>query len=326
MSQAVSPVLFWGKMKLKDCLQHFGCEMRPSIKVGFVDIVADNGVIVISGTIDEIREKLNLNTVAYGVPIVHPSAKMSSKSTTSIIKKGAKNNEILREMDEEKKRHQENMEALAVAHDIEAAKVKLEVLSMGDDDEMECGSDVDDESIVAHVEAPPAGFVLPNNKVGALQEKYQARGIFPLYTIIRKQGPPHGVSFTCQVNLGYLEFRATGNTKQAAKQAAAGKMLYSVVETNPFKEPGPVLKKDTSKVGELFLYNENYVPVGLGARNVTDIDAPALGRWSMPEMDSALAWMPPFMNRKERRARLNAVRCVTKGQIDAWEREPVGRI
>eukprot|EP01084_Bolivina_argentea_P158661 276359_1 len=155
MSQAVSPVVFWGKMKLKDCLQHFGCEMRPSPRVGFVDIVAENGVIVMSGTIDEIRERFNLNTVAYGVPIIHPSAKVSTKSATGIIKKGAKNNEILREIDEEKKRHQENMEALAVARDIEAAKAKLEVLTMMDDDDMECGSDADDESITAHVEAPP---------------------------------------------------------------------------------------------------------------------------------------------------------------------------
>jgi len=299
--------------------------MRPSLKVGLVDIVAENGVIVMSGTIDELRERLNLNTVAYGVPIIHPSAKVSTKSTASIIKKGAKNNEILREIDE-KKRHQENMEALAVARDIEVAKAKLEVLSMGDDEDMEYSSDVDDEPILAHVEAPPAGFILPNNKVGALQEKYQAKGIFPLYTIIRRQGPPHDVAFTCQVNLGFLEFRATGQTKQAAKQAAAGKMLYSVIDTDPFKEPGPVLKKDTSKAGELFLYNENYVPIGLGAQKVTGIDVPALGRWSMPEMDMAHAWMPPFMNRKERRARLNAVRSVTKGQIHAWERETVGRI
>jgi hypothetical protein len=298
--------------------------MRPSLREGFVDIVAEDGVIVMSGTIDQLRENLYLNTENYGEPIVHPSATVSTRSASTIIKKGAKNNPILAEMEEEKRRHQENMEVLAVARDIELAKAKLEILCIEDDDAMEGGSDVDDESVTAHVEAPPKGFILPNNKVGALQEKYQSRGIFPLYTVVRKQGPPHDVSFTCQVNLGYLEFRATGQTNQAAKQAAAGKMLYSVIDTNPFVEPGPVLPKDTSKTGVEFIYNENYVPPGLGAQDVAGIDAPALGRWSMPDMDRALAWAPPFMNRKERRARTNAIRRATQGQISTWEREPVG--
>jgi hypothetical protein len=297
--------------------------MRPSLREGFVDIVAEDGAIVMSGDIDQIRERLYLNTVAYGEPIVHPSAPRSARSSSIIKNKQVKDNAILHEMGKEKKRHQENMEALAVARDIEAAKSKLEILKIEDEEEMEGGSDVDDE-LYAHVEAPPKGFLLPNNKVGALQEKYQSRGVFPLYTVVRRQGPPHSVLFTCQVNLGYLESRATGQTKQAAKQAAAGKMLYSVIDTNPLVEPSLAPKKDKKKAGELFIYNENYLPPGLGARSFTDMDPPAPGRWSMPELDKAMSWPQPFLNRKERRARANAIRRVTQGKIGTWESEPVG--
>ena len=63
------------------------------------------------------------------------------------------------------------------------------------------------------------------NPVGALQERFQSRGISPTYQIIQAEGASHCPTFTYQVFLADLVAWGSGSSKKLAKQAAARAML-----------------------------------------------------------------------------------------------------
>merc|ERR1719474_730931 len=58
------------------------------------------------------------------------------------------------------------------------------------------------------------------NPIGALQERFQSRGIIPDYKFLNTDGQSHCPSFTFQVTVGDIASSGNGNTKKQAKQAA----------------------------------------------------------------------------------------------------------
>jgi len=63
------------------------------------------------------------------------------------------------------------------------------------------------------------------NPVGALQERFQSRGITPTYRVVQAEGASHAPTFSFQVILGELTSTGTGSSKKQAKHAAARAML-----------------------------------------------------------------------------------------------------
>merc|ERR1719312_890176 len=63
------------------------------------------------------------------------------------------------------------------------------------------------------------------NPVGALQERFQSRGITPAYQVVQAEGASHAPTFSFQVILGELTSTGTGSRKKQAKHAAARAML-----------------------------------------------------------------------------------------------------
>jgi len=63
------------------------------------------------------------------------------------------------------------------------------------------------------------------NPVGALQERFQSRGITPQYRVVQAEGASHAPTFAFQVILGDLTATGTGSSKKQAKHAAARAML-----------------------------------------------------------------------------------------------------
>lgn len=64
------------------------------------------------------------------------------------------------------------------------------------------------------------------NSVGVLQELALQRGWrLPEYTILQEAGPPHKREFTVTCRMESLSEKAVGNSKKAAKKAAAEKMM-----------------------------------------------------------------------------------------------------
>ncbi|CAJ1079435.1 interferon-inducible double-stranded RNA-dependent protein kinase activator A homolog isoform X2 [Xyrichtys novacula] len=64
------------------------------------------------------------------------------------------------------------------------------------------------------------------NSVGVLQELALQRGWrLPEYTVLKEAGPPHKREFTVTCRMESLSEKAVGNSKKAAKKAAAEKMV-----------------------------------------------------------------------------------------------------
>lgn len=63
------------------------------------------------------------------------------------------------------------------------------------------------------------------NPVGALQERFQSRGITPTYRVVQAEGASHAPTFSFQVILGELTSTGSGSSKRQAKHAAARAML-----------------------------------------------------------------------------------------------------
>merc|ERR1719471_2729455 len=63
------------------------------------------------------------------------------------------------------------------------------------------------------------------NPVGALQERFQSRGITPQYRVVQAEGASHAPTFSFQVILGDLTATGSGSSKKQAKHAAARAML-----------------------------------------------------------------------------------------------------
>ena len=63
------------------------------------------------------------------------------------------------------------------------------------------------------------------NPIGALQERFQARGMIPEYRFLQTDGASHCPVFTFEVKVGGITACGSGQTKKMAKQAAARAML-----------------------------------------------------------------------------------------------------
>jgi RISC-loading complex subunit TARBP2 len=63
------------------------------------------------------------------------------------------------------------------------------------------------------------------NPVGALQERFQSRGITPQYRVVQAEGASHAPTFSFQVILGDLTSTGSGSSKKQANHAAARAML-----------------------------------------------------------------------------------------------------
>ena len=63
------------------------------------------------------------------------------------------------------------------------------------------------------------------NPVGALQERFQSRGINPVYHVVQAEGASHCPTFTYQVFISDLMATGSGNSKKQSKHAAARAML-----------------------------------------------------------------------------------------------------
>ena len=63
------------------------------------------------------------------------------------------------------------------------------------------------------------------NSVGALQERYQSRGITPEYRVVKVEGASHAPTFSFQVILDNLTSTGSGSSKKQANHAAARGML-----------------------------------------------------------------------------------------------------
>jgi len=63
------------------------------------------------------------------------------------------------------------------------------------------------------------------NPIGALQERFQSRGITPTYRVVQADGASHAPTFAFQVILGDLTATGTGSSKKQAKHNAARAML-----------------------------------------------------------------------------------------------------
>lgn len=71
----------------------------------------------------------------------------------------------------------------------------------------------------------PSMSTYETNPVGALQERFQSRGIVPTFEIIQSEGASHCPTFTFQVHVAEMTATGSGNSKKQAKHAAARAML-----------------------------------------------------------------------------------------------------
>jgi len=91
------------------------------------------------------------------------------------------------------------------------------------------------------------------NPVGALQERYQSRGILPFYRVVHFEGMSHNPVFTYQVTIGEMTAIGTGNSKKQAKHAAARAMIDKLDGRTPAATPilPPNTNLDTSGDGSV---------------------------------------------------------------------------
>lgn len=91
------------------------------------------------------------------------------------------------------------------------------------------------------------------NPVGALQERYQSRGILPFYRVVHFEGMSHNPVFTYQVTIGEMTAIGTGNSKKQAKHAAARGMIDKLDGRTPATTPvlPPNTNLDTSADGSV---------------------------------------------------------------------------
>merc|ERR1719219_1462628 len=75
------------------------------------------------------------------------------------------------------------------------------------------------------------------NPVGKLQERMMSvkGGSLPRYQLTRVEGASHCPTFTLEVTLGDLVCQGVGNSKKAAKDEAARRMLEKLDSANPRK-------------------------------------------------------------------------------------------
>lgn len=90
------------------------------------------------------------------------------------------------------------------------------------------------------------------NPVGALQERFQSRGITPQYRVVQAEGASHAPTFSFQVILGDLTATGSGSSKKQAKHVAARAMLDKLDGRIPAQDgqtPLPPVNADNTNGG-----------------------------------------------------------------------------
>jgi len=100
-------------------------------------------------------------------------------------------------------------------------------------------------------EVPPARPELPENRVGKLQEIYQAWGLRPEYKMMSRKESDGRLTFVCQVIVPATDAIAIAKNKKSAKQKCAGNMLLALRGEKPYQDDvlwgfGAPAKADTS--------------------------------------------------------------------------------
>ena len=88
---------------------------------------------------------------------------------------------------------------------------------------------------------------MATNPVGALQERYQSRGIFPNYRVVQVEGMSHNPFFTYEVNIDGMNAIGTGKSKKEAKHSAAKAMLDKLDGRVPALPPTTMPKENPAK-------------------------------------------------------------------------------
>ena len=88
---------------------------------------------------------------------------------------------------------------------------------------------------------------MDTNPVGALQERYQSRGIFPNYRVVQVEGMSHNPFFTYEVNIDGMNAIGTGKSKKEAKHSAAKAMLDKLDGRVPALPPTTMPKENPAK-------------------------------------------------------------------------------
>lgn len=235
-------------MKLGQILAIAGCKLVPN---GSAVNVTKDGTVVMSGSIDEIRERVAFNCHHHDDPIYYGRPRLSKsdngKTPATQAKIEAAGRLINKAIDAELPEHSDE-------------KTK------SDGRGNRGGSAGADKPSNTQKVFPRAcigqkngarqekkiRYILPDNRVGALQEMYHTEhrsyhtGVIPRYEFSDKPVPP-GEHHHCSVRLGELLCRGKGLTKKLAKQDAAGIMLLDIMHgKDPFAGEGPVPKAKPS--------------------------------------------------------------------------------
>ena len=102
------------------------------------------------------------------------------------------------------------------------------------------------------------------NPVGALQERFQSRGIPPNYKVVQTEGASHCPTFTFQVYIGDMVSIGVGNSKKQAKHAAARNMLDKLDGREPSQPttPGQTILGNGGPTGTIIsTTGENGIPI-----------------------------------------------------------------
>jgi len=75
-----------------------------------------------------------------------------------------------------------------------------------------------------------------SNPVGALQERYQSRGVAPEYRMVQAEGASHCPTFSFQVFIGDMVSMGSGSSKKQAKHQAARAMLDKLDGRTPTQD------------------------------------------------------------------------------------------
>lgn len=203
-------------MKLGKILAIAGCKMVPHGSA--INVVTENDVVVLSGTIDDIRERVAFNCHHYGEPIVHPSVKtFHEEAPAQKVQRAAAAYKIQKAMDHE---------------------LSVHTLQLSSDDSGDEGSSSRPRKPVKNTGSTGGGIdsrALPENRVGALQERFRKSGVTPEYefkeTPMAKTGGNQDSkhSFSCKVRVGKGVCWGNGRTKKLAKQDAAGNLLIKIM-------------------------------------------------------------------------------------------------
>jgi len=242
------------EMKLGQIFATVGCKVVP--KGSVLDVIKD-GTVVMSGSIDEIRERVAFNCHHHDDPIYYGRSRLSAKDNgktpatqAKIVAAGQQINEAidaeLPECSDETCEEPDDQAGGSVGR--EGKKVRHVFGALQENVNLLYPEKSHLRASMAETtkSAKKVRHILPDNRVGALQEMYHADGVIPRYEF-KDTGnvpvPPGGYHH-CSVLLGELLRWGKGPTKKAAKQDAAGVMLLDIMHgKDPFKKEGHGRKK-----------------------------------------------------------------------------------